>query len=148
MYKQSDRHTQYIIQHVIKQGDQDIRETCFRVILFRLFDRMETYEYLKKRSPLTWRDWDRDLYLRLLDQRLDRGYAIYGPSYQKPPPTVKQIGGVSNHDRHLRLLEAMMRLDLPEELRKLDHLDDMFYRISLYPSLGEFLGFQCDFRFF
>lgn len=59
-----------------------------------------------------------------------------------PAPTESQIGGHTAHERHFRLLECMMKHDLPEQLREVDQLGDMCRRIQLFPSMGGFLGFQ------
>jgi len=53
-----DRVTQYIISNVIGKGDRDLHETCFRVILFRCFNRISTWELLVAHfGELTWRDF-------------------------------------------------------------------------------------------
>ncbi len=43
VFRVFDRVTQYLIHNVIENGDQDPRETMFRIILFRFFNRVETW---------------------------------------------------------------------------------------------------------
>src|ERR1700681_2171741 len=45
-YRASDRVSQYLIQNVIYSGDQSPEEVVFRTILFKLFNKVETWELL------------------------------------------------------------------------------------------------------
>jgi alpha-glutamyl/putrescinyl thymine pyrophosphorylase clade 1 len=144
-----DRVTQYVICNVIGKGDQDLHETCFRVILFRCFNRISTWELLLNHfGQLTWRDFDLAAYEALLYEEYRQNNKLYGASYILPAPG---LGGTSldgtrlkaNYANHLRLLKVMMESDLPGQLAQLSELSDAWERISLYPSMGVFLAFQC-----
>ena len=45
-YRASDRVSQYLIRNVIYRGDQSAKEVFFRTILFKMFNRIETWEWL------------------------------------------------------------------------------------------------------
>ena len=45
-YRASDRVSQYLIRNVIYDGDQSVPEVFFRTILFKLFNKIETWELL------------------------------------------------------------------------------------------------------
>ena len=47
VYRASDRVSQYLIRNVIYEGDQSASELFFRIILFKLFNKIETWELLK-----------------------------------------------------------------------------------------------------
>ena len=143
-----DRVTQYIICNVIGKGDQDLHETCFRVILFRCFNRISTWELLLAHfGELTWRDFNLVAYEGVLYDEYRQNNKLYGSSYILPAP---ELGGTSldgskgkaNYANHLRLLKVMMETDLPGQLAQLSELSDAWERISLYPSMGAFLSFQ------
>ncbi|KAI9451543.1 hypothetical protein F5148DRAFT_1003645 [Russula earlei] len=143
-----DRVTQYIICNVIGKGDQDLHETCFRVILFRCFNRISTWELLSAHfGELTWRDFNLAAYESVLYEEYKQNNRLYGSSYILPAP---ELGGTSldgskvkvNYANHLRLLKVMMESDLPGQLARLSELSDAWERISLYPSMGAFLSFQ------
>ena len=54
-YRASDRVSQYLIRNVIYEGSQSEPEVFFRVILFKLFNQIETWELLNsKLGPITW----------------------------------------------------------------------------------------------
>src|SRR2546427_9754394 len=46
-YRASDRVSQYLIRHVIYSGRRDLKEVFFRVVLFKLFNKIETWELLR-----------------------------------------------------------------------------------------------------
>jgi alpha-glutamyl/putrescinyl thymine pyrophosphorylase clade 1 len=142
-----DRVTQYIIRNVIGKGDQDFHETCFRVILFRCFNRISTWELLLNHfGELTWHAFDLVAYETVLYEEYRQNNKLYGASYILPAP---ELGGTSldgtkpNYANHLRLLKVMMESDLPGQLAQLSELSDAWERISLYPGMGAFLSFQC-----
>ncbi|EIW58728.1 uncharacterized protein TRAVEDRAFT_58866 [Trametes versicolor FP-101664 SS1] len=134
-----DRVTQYILHNVIAKGDQSLHEQCFRVMLFRSFNRMETWDLLVARfGAVTWRDFDVNAYEEVLLAE-QQEHPLYGHAYIIPSP---KLGGRANASNHLRLVQLMMEEDLPGELKKLHHLKDAHGRISLFPSMGDFMALQ------
>jgi len=64
-YRASDRVSQFLIRNVIYQGDQQPDEVFFRTILFKLFNKIETWQRLEKAfGPLTTRTFDLDSLMR------------------------------------------------------------------------------------
>ncbi|KZV63694.1 hypothetical protein PENSPDRAFT_691421 [Peniophora sp. CONT] len=138
-----DRDTQYTISTVIAKGSSSFEERVFRVVLFRLFDRTETYEFLTDKFGVpTWKGFDRKAYAKALDHRIADGFSLAGHAYQMPAPTVARIGGTSYHDRLLRLLELMMLSDFPGAISECTELCDVHAAIAFYPTMNAFLGYQ------
>src|SRR6266404_9162526 len=46
VYRAADRVSQYLIRDVIYAGPEDLDEVVFRVLLFKVFNRIETWELL------------------------------------------------------------------------------------------------------
>lgn len=138
-YRASDRVSQYLIRHVIYEGSQQAEEVLFRTILFKLFNRIDTWEALRsKLGAVTWRGFAFDKYARILDRLLD-GQRIYSAAYIMPSPA---FGSPRKHRNHLRLVEHMMRDGAASKLRKATSLQGVFELLRGYPSLGDFLAFQ------
>ena len=138
VFRVFDRVTQYILQHVIQTGDQSLEEQCFRVMLFRSFNKVETWEYLTKTfGALTWRTFDLKAMEHALLQRTQT--PLYNSAYIMPAP---KLGGAVNASNHLRLIQLMMQEQLPSQLQKLEHLKDAHGRIMLFPGMGEFMALQ------
>ena len=69
-YRASDRVSQYLIRHVIYEGSQKPEEIFFRTILFKLFNKIETWESLRsKLGTLSWREFSFDAYAPQVFQR-------------------------------------------------------------------------------
>jgi alpha-glutamyl/putrescinyl thymine pyrophosphorylase clade 1 len=47
-YRASDRVSQYLIRRVIYAGDQNPEELIFRILVFKMFNRIETWELLEE----------------------------------------------------------------------------------------------------
>lgn len=138
-YRASDRVSQYLIKHVIYEEDQDPYEVCFRILLFKLFNRIETWEALvSKRGPLTWERFDMPALSLTLD-RLYEHHPIYSAAYIMPTPP---FGAERKHTNHLRLIQHMMLDALPQKLNAAESLEDVYNLLRGYPSLGDFLAFQ------
>jgi hypothetical protein len=139
-YRASDRVSQYLIRHVIYEGSQKPEEVFFRTILFKLFNRVDTWEaLLAELGGVSWREFNFEVYARVLDRLLDRGQRIYSAAYIMPSPA---FGSPRKHRNHLRLIEHMMADGASKKLTKVTSLRAAFELLRGYPSLGDFLAFQ------
>jgi hypothetical protein len=140
VYRASDRVSQYLIRKVIYDGAQTVEETFFRIFLFKIFNRIETWERLVERfEQPAWATFDLARYDRTLSDLMDGGERIYSAAYIIPPP---DLGKPRKHSNHLLLLRMMMRDRLPERLAASCSLREAFELLRAYPSLGDFLAFQ------
>ena len=139
-YRASDRVSQYLIRHVIYDGSQKPEEVFFRTILFKLFNKIDTWEALRTElGAVSWREFAFETYAKVLDRLLDDGQRIYSAAYIMPSPA---FGSPRKHRNHLRLIEHMMADGAPRKLGKASSLREVFELLSGYPSLGDFLAFQ------
>lgn len=140
VYRAADRVSQYLIRHVLYMGDQSSREVVFRALLFKLFNKIETWELILQEvgtpaSP----SFDTGRFDRLLTKARMRGDRLYSAAYIMPNPG---YGEASKHANHLRLIGAMLADGLPERLARADSLGHAFEMLRAYPSLGDFLAYQ------
>ncbi|KAF8512304.1 hypothetical protein BU17DRAFT_54107 [Hysterangium stoloniferum] len=139
VFRTLDRGTQYILREVINKGDQTHSEICFRVMLYKLFNRIATWELIEKKlGPTTWSNFSLDKYGRVLLAAKSVA-PIYTSAYQIPAPKLGYSTTVMNH---LRLLQKMMEEDFPGELLKQRSMRDAYCLIEQYPGMGPFLSFQ------
>jgi len=142
-YRASDRVSQYLIRNVIYRPDlpDTAEETFFRVLLFKLFNKIETWELLEREvGPLTWSAYDFKAYDGVLGKAMDRGEAIYSAAYIMP--SVGSLGHARKHSNHLALVERMMRDGLPAKVAASASMQQAFELLLAYPSLGDFLAYQ------
>jgi hypothetical protein len=138
-YRASDRVSQYLIRNVILSGPNSADETFFRIILFKLFNRIETWQLLTATvgSP-TWKEYSFYHYDAILSKAIESDRRIYSAAYIMPS------GGKCErkHRHHLRLLERMMADNLPERLQRCVTMESAFLQVRSFPSIGDFLAYQ------
>ena len=140
VYRAADRASQYLIRSVLYRGKQTEEEIFFRTLLFKFFNKIETWEELTaKIGPLTWQTFNLEQYAGVLDAMMANGQKIYSAAYIMPSPP---FGNVRKHRNHLHLLEQMMRNQTPRRIARASSLREVFEILRAYPSLGDFLAFQ------
>lgn len=143
-YRASDRVSQYLIRNVIYRADlpDDPREVFFRILLFKLFNKIETWELLEKAfGAVTYEEYDFRRYDKVLSKALADGTRIYSAAYIMPPGG-SAFGKSAKHQNHLCLLEKMMSDGLPAKLADLRKMQQGFELLLSYPTIGDFLAYQ------
>lgn len=139
-YRAADRVSQFLIREVQAEGPQDARSLFFRTILFKLFNRSETWTLLESRcGVLSPECYTYSSYERTLSEAMTAGRKIYSAAYIMPSGRVE---GQRKHEAHLKLLEAMMREDLPARLAECGSMQRAFDLLRGYPMIGDFLAYQ------
>jgi hypothetical protein len=139
-YRAADRVSQYLIRHVIYAGSQEFEEVAFRVLLFKLFNRIDTWELLCQQAGWpSWAGFDVGVYDAVLSKAFASGRRLYSAAYVMAPP---QLGAARKHTNHLRLLELMMVNGLPQALAEAESMPAAFGLLRAQPGIGDFLGFQ------
>ena len=70
---------------------------------------------------------------------MSQGRRIYSAAYIMPSGGIE---GSRKHQMHLRLLESMMKDDLPSRLSDSRSMQQAFELIRSYPTIGDFLAYQ------
>lgn len=141
-YRASDRVSQYLVRRVIYQGSPEPEEVFFRTLLFKLFNKIETWELLQALlGELTWRGFSFKRYDAVLNEALERGERIYSAAYIMP------TGGRGTlfdrkHRLHLSLLEKMLGDELPSQIQKCSTMGKAFDLLRSYATIGDFLAYQ------
>jgi len=143
-YRASDRVSQYLIRRVIYRDDlpPSAEDVFFRVMLFKLFNKIETWEILERElGPLVVEDFSFETYDAVLSRAMQSGHTIYSAAYIMPSG-----GGSLGHDRkhrnHLVLLERMLDESLPGRLTDCGTMQRAFELLKSYPGIGDFLAYQ------
>ena len=143
-YRASDRVSQYLIRNVIYRDDLpgSNAEVFFRVILFKLFNKIETWRMLEAElGPIVFSDYSFERYCDVLGGAMERGETIYSAAYIMPPGS-SAFGYPSKHQNHLRLLEKMMKDELPDRMEGAGSMQTAFELFRGYPTIGDFLAYQ------
>jgi len=141
-YRAADRVSQYLIRHVIYKGSQDPDEVFFRIMLFKLFNKIETWEMLKAiLGEICYEGFSYKEYDRILSSALRKGVAIYSAAYLMASGSrVFQVA--HKHQAHLRLLVMMMKDKVALAVQEKTSLLQVFEHLRSYPLIGDFLAYQ------
>ena len=143
-YRASDRVSQYLIRRVIYRDDlpNTPREVFFRILLFKLFNKIETWKLLEQEfSALTFEDYRFKFYDEVLSRAMRGGRRIYSAAYIMPPGR-KAFGSAAKHQNHLMLLEKMVEDGVPDRLAQTPSMQEGFEELRAYPTIGDFLAYQ------
>jgi hypothetical protein len=139
-FRAADRVSQFLIKNVAYAGPQDPEEVVFRILLFKFFNRISTWDLLRAElGDLTWGGFDLKTYNAVLESAFALGTRLYSAAYVVPPPA---MGALRKHTNHLRLLQHMLEDDLTGQLRSAGSMGHAFALLKRYPALGDFLAFQ------
>jgi thymidylate kinase len=140
-YRASDRVSQFLIRNVIYVGSQRPEEVFFRIILFKLFNKIETWSLLERElGVLGTTSFDLEAYDRVLSRAMSEGIAIYSGAYIMP--SGGRNGETKKHRHHLKLLKTMLAHGVPERVRETKRMRDVFELLRSYPMIGDFLAYQ------
>jgi hypothetical protein len=141
-YRACDRVSQYLIRNVIYKGEQAEEEVIFRILLFKLFNKIETWQLLENGfGEITTRKFSVASFDKLLASRLDAGLPIYSPAYIMPSGS-RTFRTSRKHVAHLRLLEFMFNDNIPRKILLSKTFEDVFRLLRSYPLIGDFLAYQ------
>jgi hypothetical protein len=139
-YRAADRVSQYLIRHVAYEGDQAVEEVVFRVLLFKFFNKIATWERLHAEFGLpSARSFSVERYDAVLTQAFARGARVYSAAYIMPAaaPGVRR-----KHLTHLQLLRMMIDDQLPERLAACASMRAGYELLLGYRGIGPFLAYQ------
>jgi len=142
VYRAADRTSQYLIRNVIYKQKYGLRDTVLRILLFKLFNKIETWELLENTlGDICEKTFDIHKIDVVLERALASKAAIYSAAYIMPSGT-KDIRQTRKHRMHLQLLTNMLKDNLFERLANVESMGDAFLLLLSYPSIGPFLAYQ------
>lgn len=141
-YRASDRTSQYLIRNVIYTGEQTPDELFFRIILFKIFNKIPTWELLKENiGEILYATYSFEQYDEVLTKALDQGIAIFSSAYIMPSGS-KYFRYSRKHRNYLKVLESMIADNIPYRIHKASSMRYAFDLIRSFPMIGDFLAYQ------
>lgn len=142
-YRASDRVSQYLIKKVIYgKNKYDELNTLFRIFLFRLLNKKETWEKLEgKLGEVSLQNFSLDKYAKVLEEIKNENGVIYGNAFILCANKV--FGYEEKHKNHLALLESVfVKTKNGEELVKANSMKQLFENLLKLPLIGQFMAYQ------
>jgi hypothetical protein len=141
-YRASDRVSQFLIKEVIYKGDQSPEEVFFRIILFKTFNKIETWKLLQKQlKEIRYSEFSFSKYSKILDQAIKKEKTIYSGAYIMTSGK-SSFGYPKKHKNHLMLLDLMMKNQTYKLVRDAKSIQEVFYLLKEFPTIGDFLAYQ------
>ncbi len=139
-YRVIDRVTQYLISHVIPDGVAQARNLLFRVLLFKVFNKIETWRLLEDSlGPPSVDSFDWSAADGVLSGALEMGQRVYSAAYIMPTP---RLGARYKHSNHLLLLRRLVESHLASAWVASRSLRALYELLLGIPSFGKFLSYQ------
>lgn len=143
-YRASDRVSQFLIRNVVYRDDlpDDPNNLFFRIMLFKLFNKIETWEYLERCfGELTWDAFDVERFDIALTKRMSAGQRIYSAAYIMPSAGTA-FGHRLKHQNHLCLIKHLIAQRFPFQLQSATSMAEVYQILLSAPSIGPFLAYQ------
>lgn len=139
-FRASDRTSQYLIRQVSYAGSQQPEEIICRTLLFKLFNRVSTWDLLTAAAgEVTWAGFDVAAYDRILSEAFAAGQRLYSAAYIIPPP---RLGARRKHTNQLRLLATLMDSGIAGRITGAGSLEAVYRILRACPAIGDFLAYQ------
>jgi hypothetical protein len=140
-YRGSDRVSQFLIRDVIYQPDLGSDDTFLRIILFRFFSKIQTWQLLESiHGPIRTASFNPDDFGQTLDQALARGESIYTNAFILC--ATNAYGYSRKHRNHLALVDAMLSDGLSGKIANARSLEEVYRLLINYPLIGPFMAYQ------
>ncbi|MDW3190945.1 MAG: putative DNA base hypermodification protein [Cytophagales bacterium] len=140
-YRASDRVSQFLIKEVIYDQVREPAEMVFRIILFKIFNKIDTWRKLEKYlGEISYSSYSFDAYDNALSA-IKNNQPIYSGAY------IMASGKSSyrfnyKHQNHLKLLESLLNDGFHHKLSEMTNMEQLYNELITYPTLGSFLAFQ------
>lgn len=142
-YRASDRVSQYLIKNVIYSKKWSVRDTVLRTLLFKFFNKIETWQLLEKAfGEISLKTFSVDAYAKVLQDAMDKKTTIYSAAYIMPSGPKRDYEGKRKHLFHLTLLKELMQCGFVDDLLACKSMKAAYHRILQIESLGKFLAYQ------
>ena len=141
-FRAADRVSQYLIRRVIYASESSVQEAFFRIIFFKTFNRIKTWELIESTlGEVRWSEYTFNRYARVLSDAKQRGERLYSGAYIMPSGC-EPFGYEQKHKNHLRLIERMMRECVPKRITAAASMKEAYEIFLGYPTIGPFLAYQ------
>jgi hypothetical protein len=142
VYRAADRVSQYLIKNVIYKGSQHPEDLFFRIILFKIFNRISTWETLESAlGRISYKDYSFEKYDQVLSETMQIKSPIYSAAYIMASGQSK-FGHQKKHQNHLKLVELMIKEKVPSRLEHCKSMNEAYTILHSYSTIGDFLAYQ------
>ena len=142
MYRACDRVSQFLIRDVIYSDDFCLRDQFLRIMLFKLFNKIDTWKMLEaKFGEICESSFSIDHFNKYLSDEMNTGRVLYSNAYMMASGC-KEFNVTRKHHAHLQLVAMMLKENLPEKIQDCVSMKEGYDLLLSYPMIGKFLAYQ------
>lgn len=144
VYRACDRVSQYLIRNVIYKdlNHYTPEDVLLRILVFKIFNRIETWEYLSQREDITVASFNVERLTKLLSQR-QKDYPIFSNAYMMAGSHARYKGITSKHEVWLQMIEdEFINGHGFEKVLSASNMSDVYNQLRSCPLIGDFLAYQ------
>lgn len=144
VYRASDRVSQYLIKNVIyrdldRYAPEDV---LLRILVFKVFNRIETWEYLNKYLDVRVNTYNVERLSKLLTKR-QKDYPIFSNAYMMAGSHVRYADIKTKHQVWLQMIEdEFIQWRGFEKVLEAKSMSEVYSQLRDYPLIGDFLAYQ------
>ena len=144
VYRASDRVSQYLIKNVIyrdldRYAPEDV---LLRILVFKVFNRIETWEYLNKYLDVRVNTYNVERLSKLLTKR-QKDYPIFSNAYMMAGSHVRYADIKTKHHVWLQMIEdEFIQGRGFEKVLEAKSMSEVYSQLRDYPLIGDFLAYQ------
>lgn len=141
VFRASDRVSQFLIKSVIYSYPTKPENVLFRIFLFRLLNKIETWQLLTGQlGEITLKNFSFERYSSALEA-IRRKQPIYGNAFILCAN--KAFGYDKKHQNHLALINHVFgRTEISKKLLGARTLKQLFLTLREFPLIGDFMAYQ------
>ncbi|MGH1432560.1 MAG: nucleotide kinase domain-containing protein [Neptuniibacter sp.] len=141
-YRACDRVSQYLIKEVIYSETFDVEDMFLRILLFKLFNKIDTWRLLEERfGTICSENFNIQKFSDFLDSEMNKGRVLYSSAYMMASGS-KEFDVTRKHHAHFMLLDMMLKDRLPDKIHQSPSMAEAYRHILAYPLIGQFLAYQ------
>lgn len=145
VYRASDRISQYLIKNVIYDRLEgfDERDILFRILIFKIFNKIETWEYLESKiGSISIKSFDLPKVNSLLSDRMSQT-PIYNNAYMMTGTHSKYNHLTFKHEKWLQMVQdEIVKEKTLEKIVAAKSLEKVYKILRERSFIGDFLAYQ------
>lgn len=144
VYRACDRVSQYLIRNVIYKDLERYtpEDVLLRILVFKVFNRIETWEYLSQVQDITFNSYDVARLTEALTKR-QQSVPIFSNAYMMAGCHTRYADLGTKHQIWLQMLDdEIIRNKGAYKILKAKSMSEVYDLLRIYPLIGNFLAYQ------
>lgn len=144
VYRACDRVSQYLIRNVIYKdlGRYSPEDLLLRILVFKVFNKIETWEYLNRENEITTKTYNVQKLTEALTKR-QQTTPIFSNAYMMAGSHAEYKGIPSKHQVWLQMVDdRFIKNKGIQKVLTAKSMAEVYTQLREYPLIGDFLAYQ------